>query len=344
MTTFHDVQLPTDVERGAQGGPQFHTSILVLASGLEKRNIDWSRQLCTFDISYGIQTKADASEVLEFFYARMGRAYGFRFRDWADYEIGKLSTIGGTSEDPQDLPGLADSSNATNGVRTIFQIYKTYTSGNYSFYRKITRPVSSTLKVYVDTVLKTVTTDYTIDYATGLITFNSPPGTFAARTLTSDTTNVADGDTVTIGGKVYTFQNSLTNFDGHVLIAGSAAASLTNLFHAINRSGGVIGTDYATATVAHTTVTATNPTATTLIATAKVSGTSGNAITVTTASGGTPHLAWASGTLVGGTNGTVSIVCEFDVPVRFDTDKCNVVSEIYAAQSISSLTLTEIKE
>jgi len=124
------------------------------------------------------------------------------------------------------------------------------------------------------------------------------PASFKANvTLTGDGTNVSNGDTVTIDGKVFTFQSSLTNVDGNVKIGASAADSLTNLFNAINGTGGVSGTDYAAATVAHTTVTATNPTATTVLVTAKTAGTSGNAIAVSEAS---THLAFGSTTLSGG--------------------------------------------
>lgn len=63
--------------------------------------------------------------------------------------------------------------------------------------------------------------------------------------------NVSNGDTVTIGGRVYTFQTTLTNTDGHVHIAATAADSIKNLINAINGSGGAIGTDYAAATTAH---------------------------------------------------------------------------------------------
>ncbi len=66
------------------------------------------------------------------------------------------------------------------------------------------------------------------------------PGT---ATLTT-TGNFADTETVTIGTRVYTFQMTLTAVDGHVLIGADAAASLLNLQHAINDSGGTAGTDY----------------------------------------------------------------------------------------------------
>jgi hypothetical protein len=119
----------------------------------------------------------------------------------------------------------------------------------------------------------------------------------ATGTLTSSGVNVSNGDTVTINGKVYTFQTVLTNVDGNVTIGASAAASLTNLFHAINNSGGVPGTDYAALTTPHPDVTATNPTATTVVVTAIVAGIGGNGITTTEAAA---TLNWANATLTGG--------------------------------------------
>lgn len=122
----------------------------------------------------------------------------------------------------------------------------------------------------------------------------------ATGTLTSDTTNVSDTDTVTIGGKVYTFQTSLTNVDGHVKIGATAALSLTNLFNAINATGGVPGTDYAAATTANPRVKATTNTATTVVVTALASGAVGNSVDTTEAS---THLSWGGATLSGGSGG-----------------------------------------
>lgn len=56
--------------------------------------------------------------------------------------------------------------------------------------------------------------------------------------------NSSNGDTITIGSKVYTFETSLTNVDGNVLIGGSASASLDNLVAAINLAAGA-GSTYA---------------------------------------------------------------------------------------------------
>jgi len=58
-----------------------------------------------------------------------------------------------------------------------------------------------------------------------------------------------DTETVTIGTKVYTFQDILTDVDGNVLIGASASESLDNLIAAINLAAGS-GTIYAASTTA----------------------------------------------------------------------------------------------
>ena len=50
----------------------------------------------------------------------------------------------------------------------------------------------------------------------------------------SDSLNVANGNTVTVGTKVYTFQTVLTNVDGHVKIGGTIERSIYNLVAAMN--------------------------------------------------------------------------------------------------------------
>jgi hypothetical protein len=152
---------------------------------------------------------------------------------------------------------------------------------------------------------KTLTNDGTDVTALDTVTIGGQVYTFksaltevkATGTLTNDGSNVTDGDTVTIDGVVYTFQSSLTNVAGHIKIGASNTATMTNLFHGINASGGTAGTDYAAANVAHTTVVATNPSGTTVVLTAKTAGTAGNAIATTEAS---THLSFGAATLAGG--------------------------------------------
>lgn len=161
MAVFDDTRLPEDVEIGAKGGPRWKTTVIDFSSGNEQRNQDWSEHRCEFDISYGISDIDDLQEVKAFFFARRGRARGFRFKDWSDYEL-------------VDEPiGVGDA------VETEFQIIKTYeSSGPHPYGRRITRPISNTIVVRINGVVKTLTTHYTIG-AGGIITFTSPPASLA---------------------------------------------------------------------------------------------------------------------------------------------------------------------
>ncbi len=60
---------------------------------------------------------------------------------------------------------------AADGARTTFTF-----SNVPSEKRKITRPRRETIKIYLDGVLKTLGTHYSIDYTTGVVTFVSAPG------------------------------------------------------------------------------------------------------------------------------------------------------------------------
>jgi len=53
-----------------------------------------------------------------------------------------------------------------------------------------------------------------------------------------DTLTVANGNTVTIGGKTYTFRTTLTNVDGYVQIGPTTHRTIYNLVAAINRGKG----------------------------------------------------------------------------------------------------------
>lgn len=118
----------------------------------------------------------------------------------------------------------------------------------------------------------------------------------AKGTLTSTGVNVSNNDTVTLGAKTYTFQTALTNVDGNIKIAASAALSLVNLYNAINLSG-VAGTDYAAAMTLHPTVYAADKTATTVVVHAKTSGTGGNVLASTKSAA---TLSWGAALLAGG--------------------------------------------
>ena len=172
--TFHDVQLPQDIESGAVGGAQFNTTIFEAASGFEQRNINWSLPKSEWDVGYGLLTKfnetgnnnVDVDDLVQFFYARQGRAHTFRFRDWSDYDIG----------DQDDPTNTFQEIGQGDDVETDFQVFKNYVSGGITFARTIFLLESTaTLLVYLDGSLLTLTTHYTVDLNTGLISLVTPP-------------------------------------------------------------------------------------------------------------------------------------------------------------------------
>lgn len=93
--------------------------------------------------------------------------------------------------------------------------------------------------------------------------------------------NAADSETVTLDSKTYTFQDSLTDVDGNVLVGADAAESIANLVAAINLDDGA-GTTYAASMTVHPTVRAVKLSATEMDARAKTPGTDGDSIASTT--------------------------------------------------------------
>ncbi len=150
----------------------------------------------------------------------------------------------------------------------------------------------------------------TVPAITKTVTGVAGTGVAASGVLTSSA-NFSNGETVTIGGKVYTFETSLTNVDGHVKIAATEALSITNLVNAINLGAGVPGTDYAAATTINPNVTAVGA-AHTVTVTANTAGAAGNAITTTETSA---TAAWGAATLASGTDGDAMSRIEFNAAV-----------------------------
>ncbi|MFN7177789.1 MAG: DUF2460 domain-containing protein, partial [Thermaurantiacus sp.] len=93
--------------------------------------------------------------LIAFFRARRGRAYGFRFKDWTDYQA------------------LAQLIGQGDGATKTFQLVKTYASGGEVETRIITKPVPGTVKIYRDGV--EAVSGWSVDTATGLVTFTVAP-------------------------------------------------------------------------------------------------------------------------------------------------------------------------
>lgn len=142
----------------------FDTTVIELDSGHEKRNQNNSRVRGLWDVAYGVRTMTNLRDIRDLFLVVRGRAYSFRFKDHSDYQI------------PDDLNGY-QVIEAISGSNVVYQAKKTYTKDAFTFDRTIVKIVNGTLVVRDNSVVQTEGggSDYTVDYDTGLITFNSTP-------------------------------------------------------------------------------------------------------------------------------------------------------------------------
>ena len=161
---FDNVLFPLRISRDSRGGPEFSTDITEVASGFERRNQNWASARLRFNVASSVRTQADHEILLAFFYARAGRARGFRFRDWTDHRSGGHSEAIAASD---QIIGTGD------GAQQFFQLIKTYRNAGFSYTRKITRPVVDSVQIALAGV--PVTTGVSIDHETGLILFDTPP-------------------------------------------------------------------------------------------------------------------------------------------------------------------------
>lgn len=160
--SFVEIQFPADISYGSSGGPTFSTDVIEAFSGFEQRNINWSAARARYNVAHGVKTQSQLDELIAFFRARQGKAIGFRFKDWTDYQA------------------VAQNIGTGNGSQNVFQLTKKYTS-SVTVTRVIKKPVNnSALKIYLNAALQS--SGYTVNYATGTVTFTTAPGSGVAVT------------------------------------------------------------------------------------------------------------------------------------------------------------------
>lgn len=163
---FHEERLELGVLYASSGGPEFSTEISIVGSGFEQANSVWSNSRGSWDLGSRVLNKDEVDYLVNFFRSKLGKAIGFRWKDFSDYKLVNASIGTGT------------------GSATIFQIYKKYSALAATIEtRNITKPVAAGFSVKVNNV---VVTNYTVDLATGKITFNSPPGPGLSVTVTCE--------------------------------------------------------------------------------------------------------------------------------------------------------------
>ncbi len=161
MPSFHDILFPTAISRGAHGGPERRTDIVVLGSGAEERNARWADSRRSYNAGYGVKSLDDLHAVIAFFEERRGRLYGFRWRDPLDCK----------SCAPERTPSALDQTlGIGDGVRASFDLVKHYGTTHAPYARRIKKPVAGSVLVAVNAIIEPAAT-HVIDETNGTITF-----------------------------------------------------------------------------------------------------------------------------------------------------------------------------
>lgn len=173
--SFHEIRFPTQISRGATGGPERRTDVVVLGSGFEERNARWAHARRTYNAGYGVRSLDDLHEVISFFEERRGKLYGFRWKDHADFKsCPPEQTIASTDQ----VLGIGDSE------RDSFSLVKRYGALHAPYDRPIAKPVAGSVMVAVNGVAQTEGAQFNVDPVLGLIAFRegSIPPTGASVT------------------------------------------------------------------------------------------------------------------------------------------------------------------
>jgi uncharacterized protein (TIGR02217 family) len=220
----------------ARGGVTFNTVVVGSTSGREVRNSVWQYGRAQFDLQGAMRTTTGVANpysvqiIRNFFRVCKGQAYGFRFRDWTDYQdegggvLGPLLTNYSTPVTP---------TGAGNGTPNL-QMYKVYQLSPLYDVKPVQKPL--TTQLYRNGVLMSIGTgtgQYSIDTTTGIIT------------LTPDQTVYITGWTV----------GNPTQFSVSSVPSGWGVGTVIYISGAINDGGLLNGKAFTISAISGTTIT-----------------------------------------------------------------------------------------
>jgi len=159
---FMEERFPDCISFSSSGGPGFKTNVIEFDSGIVETIAEWDRLRARYDVTFEVATQAEIKLVEDFFYTAKGKAIGFRFKDWKDYQVTNQNI------------GIGD------GSTFQFQFFKRYISGLTSYDRVIKKPLKissngADMVVTVDDVVQTLDGDFFVNESLGTISFEVPP-------------------------------------------------------------------------------------------------------------------------------------------------------------------------
>ena len=197
MSFIESPRFPDDISRGMIIAPEFNTDVVVRFSGHENRFSNWEEARLSSDLSYAAKTVAQGKALYKFFRIVKGKAYGFRIKDWLDYECvqadGVLRPVSGTN------------------ART-WRMYKQYINSPNFDERRIAKPVNNgSFQLYLNGSASGAA--ITVDYVNGELTItNTTDLGLTSDVMTPGTTtyvhwtvphNLSVGDWVRLDGSPF---------------------------------------------------------------------------------------------------------------------------------------------
>ena len=188
--------------------PRWSTDLIQVDSGAEKVNQRWEHPLHTFTLPNAIRDHDTFEDVHEIWMAMRGPLFTFPFRDPLDFasvDLVTSNTVPTLSRTDQVL-GTGD------GVKTKFQLIKSYSRGSQTYNREIIHPILSTFVVGIDgNDPTTISPSFTVSVSrtTGIVTFDPapPPGVSVTAGFLFDVEVRFESDTA-FDGIVQTFSVS----------------------------------------------------------------------------------------------------------------------------------------
>ncbi|MDZ5762135.1 DUF2460 domain-containing protein [Candidatus Cyrtobacter comes] len=156
IVNFIEERFPEDISYGSLGGPEYINNVIESLNFNEIRMPKCTNSRMRYNIMPGIKNQEQLDILISFFRICRGKLIGFRYKDWSDYKAKEEKLA------------------ICKGVETEFQLTKSYAIGNYTYVRKINKPVRNTVKILINNRVLENYDILKIDYSTGIFSFITP--------------------------------------------------------------------------------------------------------------------------------------------------------------------------
>lgn len=147
--SFSEERLDLGYDYGTVATITTKTSIIESKNGTEQRTPQWYQPLLQFNIGERSEINDQLDQLIAFYQARKGAYQGFRFKDWSDYQFSTIITLDANKQ---------------------AQLFKAYSVAGFTVKRSLIKIVPGSILVSVGN--SPVTTGWTVNFNTGIITFD----------------------------------------------------------------------------------------------------------------------------------------------------------------------------